>query len=91
MAYVRRTWPVPAVLHLAMVNFSPRRPAVLLPVFARDIFDGDASTLRVIWGAAGCGVFLGTVFPGPSGAMQGWRHGGGGLRHRRGVGGDDFA
>ena len=32
-----------------------RRLKVLLPVFARDVFGGDAGTLGVIWGAAGSG------------------------------------
>ena len=63
VAYVRHTWPVRTlILTLAMVNLTASAYAVLLPVFARDIFGGDAGTLGVIWGAAGCGAFLGTVF-----------------------------
>jgi MFS family permease len=34
---------------------------VLLPVFARDIFAGDATTLGWLWGAAGCGAFASTI------------------------------
>ena len=63
VAYVWHTWPVRTlILTLATVNLTASAYAVLLPVFARDVFGGDAGTLGVIWGAAGCGAFLGTVF-----------------------------
>lgn len=50
------------ILSLAMVNLTASSYAVLLPVFARDIFAGDAQTLGWLWGAAGCGAFLSTLF-----------------------------
>jgi MFS family permease len=50
------------ILSLAMVNITASSYAVLLPVFARDIFAGDAQTLGWLWGAAGCGAFLSTVY-----------------------------
>lgn len=50
------------ILTLAMVNLTASSYAVLLPVFARDIFGGDAQTLGWLWGAAGCGAFLSTLF-----------------------------
>ena len=63
VAYVWHTWPVRTlILTLATVNLTASAYAVLLPVFARDVFGGDAGTIGVIWGAAGCGAFLGTVF-----------------------------
>ena len=63
VAYVWHTWPVRTlILTLATVNLTASAYAVLLPVFARDVFGGDAGTLGLIWGAAGCGAFFGTVF-----------------------------
>ncbi len=50
------------ILTLAMVNLTASSYAVLLPVFARDIFGGDAQTLGWLWGAAGCGAFFSTLF-----------------------------
>lgn len=50
------------ILLLAAVNITASSYAVLLPVFARDIFAGDAATLGWLWGAAGCGAFASTVF-----------------------------
>ena len=35
---------------------------MLLPVFARDVFAGDATTLGWLWGAAGCGALSSTLF-----------------------------
>lgn len=50
------------ILILAVVNITASSYAVLLPVFAREIFAGDARMLGWLWGAAGAGAFLGTIF-----------------------------
>ena len=50
------------IVSLAMVNITASSYAVLLPVFAKDVFGGDAQTLGWLWGAAGCGAFLSTLF-----------------------------
>lgn len=47
---------------LAVVNITASSYAVLLPVFAREVFAGDARMLGWLWGAAGAGAFLGTIF-----------------------------
>lgn len=50
------------ILILAVVNITASSYAVLLPVFAKDVFGGDARVLGWLWGAAGAGAFLGTIF-----------------------------
>ncbi len=50
------------ILILAVVNITASSYAVLLPVFAREVFAGDARMLGWLWGAAGAGAFLGTIF-----------------------------
>jgi MFS family permease len=50
------------ILILATVNITASSYAVLLPVFAKDVLGGDARLLGWLWGAAGSGAFLGTVF-----------------------------
>jgi len=50
------------ILILAVVNITASSYAVLLPVFAKDVFTGDARMLGWLWGAAGAGAFLGTIF-----------------------------
>lgn len=50
------------ILILATVNITASSYAVLLPVFAKDVFGGDARMLGWLWGAAGAGAFLGTIF-----------------------------
>lgn len=50
------------ILTVALVNLTASSYAVLLPVFAKDVFAGDAQTLGWLWGAAGCGAFLSTLF-----------------------------
>lgn len=63
LAYAWHTWPVRTlILTLIALNLTASAYAVLLPVFARDIFGGDARTLGWLWGAAGCGAFAATVF-----------------------------
>ncbi|PYY69517.1 MFS transporter [Pseudomonas jessenii] len=49
------------VLGVLIVNVSASSYAVLLPVFARDIFSSDARTLGLLWGAAGFGSLLSTL------------------------------
>lgn len=49
------------ILGVLIVNVSASSYAVLLPVFARDIFSGDAKTLGWLWGAAGFGSLLSTL------------------------------
>ena len=61
--YVWRNQPIRLlILCLAMANLTASSYAVLLPVFAKDVFGGDAQTLGWLWGAAGCGAFLASVF-----------------------------
>lgn len=49
------------MLGVVMVNLSASNYVVLLPVFAKDIFAGDATTLGWLWGAAGLGSLLSTL------------------------------
>ena len=63
IAYAWHTWQVRMLILILMaLNITVSAYAVLLPVFARDVFAGNATTLGWLWGAAGCGAFLGTVF-----------------------------
>ncbi|SDH91569.1 MFS transporter [Pseudomonas panipatensis] len=50
------------MLSVLLVNLTASSYAALLPVFARDIFAGDARTLGWLWGAAGLGSLLSTLF-----------------------------
>jgi MFS family permease len=60
--YAFDTWPIRTLLIvLAVLNFTASAYAVLLPVFAREVFHGDARTLGLLWGAAGCGAFGATL------------------------------
>ncbi len=60
--YAIDTWPIRTLLIvLAVLNITASAYAVLLPVFAREIFHGDARTLGLLWGAAGCGAFAATL------------------------------
>jgi len=60
--YAFDTWPIRTLLLvLALMNFTASAYAVLLPVFAREVFHGDARTLGLLWGAAGCGAFVATL------------------------------
>ncbi len=60
--YAFDTWPIRTLLLvLALINFTASAYAVLLPVFAREVFHGDARTLGLLWGAAGCGAFVATL------------------------------
>jgi MFS family permease len=61
--YVWHTWEVRMlIIILIALNVTASSYAVLLPVFAKDVFAGDAKTLGWLWGAAGCGAFAGTIF-----------------------------
>ena len=63
LSYAWQTWTVRIlILTLIVVNLTASAYAVLLPVFARDVFAGDATTLGWLWGAAGCGAFASTIF-----------------------------
>ncbi|PKO80252.1 MAG: MFS transporter [Betaproteobacteria bacterium HGW-Betaproteobacteria-13] len=63
LSYVWTEYPVRMLIFvLATVNVTASSYAVLLPVFAKDVFGGDARMLGWLWGAAGAGAFLGTVF-----------------------------
>lgn len=63
LKYVWDEYPVRMlILILATVNVTASSYAVLLPVFAKDVFGGDARMLGWLWGAAGSGAFLGTIF-----------------------------
>ncbi|WJD72330.1 MFS transporter [Pseudomonas asiatica] len=62
LAYTFKTPSVRSLmLGVLVVNVSASSYAVLLPVFARDIFSGDARTLGWLWGAAGLGSLLSTL------------------------------
>lgn len=62
LTYAWQHWTVRTlILTLMAVNLTASSYAVLLPVFARDVFHGDATTLGWLWGAAGCGAFGSTV------------------------------
>lgn len=63
LAYAWQTWNVRMlILTLVCLNLTASAYAVLLPVFARDVFAGDATTLGWLWGAAGSGAFASTLY-----------------------------
>ncbi|MGH8466578.1 MAG: MFS transporter, partial [Pseudomonas sp.] len=49
------------MVSVMVVNLTASSYVVLLPVFARDIFAGDATTLGWLWGAAGLGSLSASV------------------------------
>ncbi|MCF8198744.1 MAG: MFS transporter [Sulfuritalea sp.] len=56
------TWPIRTLLIvLALVNVTASAYAVLLPIFAKELFLGDARTLGLLWGSAGSGAFAATL------------------------------
>ena len=60
--YAWHTWPVRTlILTLIAVNLTASAYAVLLPVFAKDVFAGDSTTLGWLWGAAGWGSLVSTL------------------------------
>lgn len=63
LLYAWQTWTVRMlILTLIVVNLTASSYAVLLPIFAREVFGGDAKTLGWLWGAAGCGAFVSTLY-----------------------------
>jgi MFS family permease len=65
LAYAWHTWPVRMLIIVLMaLNLTASAYAVLLPVFAAEVFAGDARTLGLLWGAAGCGAFRLDGLPG---------------------------
>jgi MFS family permease len=63
LAYAWDTYPIRIlILTLIVSNLTASSYAVLLPIFAKEVFAGDARTLGLLWGAAGCGAFFSTVF-----------------------------
>lgn len=50
------------LLTVIMVNLLASCYAVLLPILAKNVFAGDAQTLGWLWGAAGAGAFVATLF-----------------------------
>lgn len=48
------------ILTLIALNFTASAYVVLLPVLARDVLAGDATTLGWLWGAVGCGALAAT-------------------------------
>lgn len=62
LRYVR-TEPVVRLLILSVIaiNITASSYVVLLPIYARDVFTGDAQTLGWLWGAAGLGSLASTL------------------------------
>jgi predicted MFS family arabinose efflux permease len=63
LRYAMQTHSVRTLLiTLVITNLTASSYAVLLPLFAKEILGGDSVTLGWLWGAAGCGAFLSTIF-----------------------------
>lgn len=57
MDYARTTYPIRALLtEVALVNALAAPYIALMPVFAKDVFHGDAQTLGLLLGSAGLGA-----------------------------------
>jgi MFS family permease len=50
------------LLLVALISLTASPYTVLMPIFARDVFRGDAHTLGFLVGAAGLGAVIGTAF-----------------------------
>lgn len=50
------------LISVVMVNLLASCYTVLLPILAKHAFSGDAQTLGWLWGAAGAGAFVATIF-----------------------------
>ncbi|MGY2252358.1 MFS transporter [Pseudomonas reactans] len=50
------------LISVVMVNLLASCYTVLLPILAKHTFSGDAQTLGWLWGAAGAGAFVATIF-----------------------------
>ena len=51
-----------ALLFLTLVSFMVTPYVVLLPVYAKEVFHGDARTLGLLMSSAGLGAIVGTIF-----------------------------
>ena len=61
--YAWRTRPIRLFLLLvALISVTASPYTVLMPIFARDVFGGDAHTLGFLVGSAGLGAVIGTAF-----------------------------
>ena len=61
--YAWGTAPIRLFLVLvALISLTASPYTVLMPIFARDIFGGDAHTLGFLVGSAGLGAVIGTIF-----------------------------
>ncbi len=61
--YAWNTRPIRLFLALvALISFTASPYTVLMPIFARDVFGGDAQTLGFLVGSAGLGAVIGTAF-----------------------------
>jgi len=61
--YAWTTLPIRLFLsQVALISLTASPYTVLMPIFARDIFEGDAHTLGFLVGSAGLGAVIGTVF-----------------------------
>ena len=61
--YAWATLPIRLFLFLvALISLTASPYTVLMPIFARDIFGGDAHTLGFLVGSAGLGAVIGTIF-----------------------------
>ncbi|MBI3529542.1 MAG: MFS transporter [Betaproteobacteria bacterium] len=61
--YAWNTRPIRLFLTLvALISLTASPYMVLMPIFARDVFDGDAHTLGFLVGSAGLGAVIGTAF-----------------------------
>lgn len=52
----------PIIIYVAIMGFFVLPFATLTPVFAKDIFQGNAATLGIIDGVIGLGAFIGALF-----------------------------
>lgn len=63
LRYLWRTLHIRRLLiSVIMVNLLASCYTVLLPILAKNVFSGDAQTLGWLWGAAGAGAFVATIF-----------------------------
>lgn len=51
-----------SLLFLTLVSFMATPYVVLLPVYAKEVFHGDAQTLGLLMSSAGLGAIVGTIF-----------------------------
>lgn len=50
------------LISVIVVNLLASCYSVLLPILAKNVFDGNAQTLGWLWGAAGAGAFIATIY-----------------------------